>query len=336
MLRVAICDDSALERDILADFLSHYCNAHAIDYSCKMYDSGEPLYYELGDGGWFDIILLDILMDPPLGIDVARRLREIGYKGTIVFCTAALDFAPDSFEVGASGYLLKPYTPETFERTMHRVLSDIVENTYAIKNRSQVLHIPREEIMYVESHNSQCILHQVGQKTYTLYKKLGEIEQELTAPCFLRCHQSFLVNMNYVKAVDKDFILTNGDVVLIRKKNLKELRQISILITANRFITDIEDNLCLVKLKHGLSEKRKASHWGAFRFCGRRKETSFSILNSPFSIIPKLYPAPSSPENPPSHQACPDANAHRDVPRESTPRPRRTASRLRRRTAATA
>ena len=85
MLRVAICDDSALERDILADFLSHYCNAHAIDYSCKMYDSGEPLYYELGDGGWFDIILLDILMDPPLGIDVARRLREIGYKGTIVF-----------------------------------------------------------------------------------------------------------------------------------------------------------------------------------------------------------------------------------------------------------
>lgn len=134
MLRVAICDDSALERDILADFLSHYCNAHAIDYSCKMYDSGEPLYYELGDGGWFDIILLDILMDPPLGIDVARRLREIGYKGTIVFCTAALDFAPDSFEVGASGYLLKPYTPETFERTMHRVLSDIVENTYAIKN----------------------------------------------------------------------------------------------------------------------------------------------------------------------------------------------------------
>lgn len=159
MLRVAICDDSALERDILADFLSHYCNAHAIDYSCKMYDSGEPLYYELGDGGWFDIILLDILMDPPLGIDVARRLREIGYKGTIVFCTAALDFAPDSFEVGASGYLLKPYTPETFERTMHRVLSDIVENTYAIKNRLQVLHIPREEIMYVESHNSQsfCI-----------------------------------------------------------------------------------------------------------------------------------------------------------------------------------
>ena len=211
MLRVAICDDSALERDILADFLSHYCNAHAIDYSCKMYDSGEPLYYELGDGGWFDIILLDI---------------EIGYKGTIVFCTAALDFAPDSFEVGASGYLLKPYTPKTFERTMHRVLSDIVENTYAIKNRSQVLHIPREEIMYVESHNSQCILHQVGQKTYTLYKKLGEIEQELTAPCFLRCHQSFLVNMNYVKAVDKDFTLTNDDVVLIRKKNLKELRQI--------------------------------------------------------------------------------------------------------------
>lgn len=226
MLRVAICDDSALERELLADYLSHYCNSHAIPYTCMMYECGEPLYYELGDGGWFDIVLLDILMQPSLGIDVARRLREIGYKGTIVFCTAALDFAPESFEVGASGYLLKPYNVETFERTMNRILADIIENTYAIKSRSQVLHIPRDEIMYVESHNSQCILHQVGNKTYTLYKKLGEIENELAAPCFLRCHQSFLVNMNYVKAVDKDFTLTNGDVVLIRKKNLKEIRQL--------------------------------------------------------------------------------------------------------------
>ena len=226
MLRVAICDDSALERELLADYLSHYCNSHAIPYTCMMYECGEPLYYELGDGGWFDIVLLDILMRPSLGIDVARRLREIGYKGTIVFCTAALDFAPESFEVGASGYLLKPYNVETFERTMNRILADIIENTYAIKSRSQVLHIPRDEIMYVESHNSQCILHKVGHKTYTLYKKLGEIENELAAPCFLRCHQSFLVNMNYVKAVDKDFTLTNGDVVLIRKKNLKEIRQL--------------------------------------------------------------------------------------------------------------
>lgn len=226
MLRVAICDDSALERELLADYLSHYCNSHAIPYTCMMYECGEPLYYELGDGGWFDIVLLDILMRPSLGIDVARRLREIGYKGTIVFCTAALDFAPESFEVGASGYLLKPYNVEAFERTMNRILADIIENTYAIKSRSQVLHIPRDEIMYVESHNSQCILHQVGHKTYTLYKKLGEIENELAAPCFLRCHQSFLVNMNYVKAVDKDFTLTNGDVVLIRKKNLKEIRQL--------------------------------------------------------------------------------------------------------------
>lgn len=226
MLRVAICDDSVLERELLADYLSHYCNSHAIPYTCMMYECGEPLYYELGDGGWFDIVLLDILMQPSLGIDVARRLREIGYKGTIVFCTAALDFAPESFEVGASGYLLKPYNVETFERTMNRILADIIENTYAIKSRSQVLHIPRDEIMYVESHNSQCILHQVGNKTYTLYKKLGEIETELAAPCFLRCHQSFLVNMNYVKAVDKDFTLTNGDVVLIRKKNLKEIRQL--------------------------------------------------------------------------------------------------------------
>lgn len=225
VFRIAICDDSTIEREILADLLEQYCNERAIAYTCTQYESGEALYYELGDGGWFDLILLDIYMKPSLGIDVARKLREISYRGIIVFCTVSLDFAPESFEVGASGYLLKPYDPETFARTMDRIVGMLDDNAYQIKSRSHIIRVPRSEIMYVESKNSHCILHQMGGKTYTIYKKLGEIERELNASCFLRCHQSYLVNMNFVEEITTDFILKNGDVVLIRKRSQKEIRQ---------------------------------------------------------------------------------------------------------------
>ena len=60
---------------------------------------------------------------------------------------------------------------------------------------------------------------------YTIYKKLSEIEQALTDRRFLRCHQSFLVNMRYIAKADKQFELTTGDVVLIRQRSLREIRQ---------------------------------------------------------------------------------------------------------------
>ena len=51
-----------------------------------------------------------------------------------------------------------------------------------------------------------------------------KIEEELSNDMFLRCHQSYLVNMNYVESVDKEFILQNGSAVCIRQKSLKEMR----------------------------------------------------------------------------------------------------------------
>ena len=79
--------------------------------------------------------------------------------------------------------------------------------------------------MYVESSNSKCILHRVDGRTYNVYKKLGEIEAELDDARFLRCHQSYLVNMNYVSEADDSFLLQNGDKVLIRAKSKRMILQ---------------------------------------------------------------------------------------------------------------
>ena len=204
MLRIAICDDSEIEREFLSDYLKEYCGLRAIPYQCIPFESGEALWYEVCDGEWYDIVVLDIYMEPSLGIDVARRLRDRAYPGTILFCTGTLDFAPQSFEVGAAGYLLKPYSWATFVRTMDRVTAAILDGTYPVKCRT---------------------LHRTGGESHTIYKKLGEIERELDAPCFLRCHRSYLVNMNYIRSVGADFTLSSGDTVLIRKRDLRAIRQ---------------------------------------------------------------------------------------------------------------
>ena len=60
---------------------------------------------------------------------------------------------------------------------------------------------------------------------HTIYKKLDEIQEELP-PYFLRCHQSYLVNMNYIKRADKEFELVTGDIISIRQRDLKRIRSV--------------------------------------------------------------------------------------------------------------
>ena len=71
----------------------------------------------------------------------------------------------------------------------------------------------------------RSILHRTDGNEYTIYKKLNDIEEEINHRAFLRCHQSYLVNMNKIESVENDFTMKSGDVVPIRTRNLNEIKK---------------------------------------------------------------------------------------------------------------
>ena len=164
-------------------------------------------------------------MDHILGMDIARRLRSVGYTGKIIFLTSTAEFAVDSYEVEASGYLLKPHDYEKLRSLLDRLIDRTNIGQFQVSVRNTIYSIPFGEIVYVESRNNVCILHRSDGREYTIYKKLSEVGSQLNDSRFLRCHQSYLVNMSYIAKADKQFELTTGDVVLIRQRNQKEIRR---------------------------------------------------------------------------------------------------------------
>ena len=58
------------------------------------------------------ILFLDIYMDGMTGMEAARRIRRQSDNCILVFVTTSSDFAVESYDVGASYYLLKPFQPE--------------------------------------------------------------------------------------------------------------------------------------------------------------------------------------------------------------------------------
>lgn len=224
-MRLAICDDNDWERILLHSFLKKYFLNTSVRCEFTLYDRGTTLYYDVMDNIEYDIIFLDLFMGDSFGIQIAKKLRDLSYPGKIVFCTASADYALESYDVCASGYILKPYSLDDIRRTLDRIIPEYYCSCYQIKSKSNIVYIPLNEIMYVESNNSKCILHRTQNRDYNVYKKLSDIEAELNDPRFLRCHQSYFVNMNYVSEANDVCILQNGEKVLIRAKSKKEIQQ---------------------------------------------------------------------------------------------------------------
>lgn len=224
-MEIAVCDDDSLDRNLTAAQLRRCLFENGTGGGIMCFSNAVELIYEIQDGKIFDIIFLDIYMDKLLGIDAARQLRAMGYPGKIVFLTGTSGFAVESYEVKAAGYLLKPLSYERLNAFMTEMLLDFDNEVYHIKRRSEIISLQYNDIFFIESCNSKCLLHNEAGETLCIYKRLGDIEYELNDKRFLRCHQSYLVNMNHIVHADKNFEMANGETVLIRQKSIREIKQ---------------------------------------------------------------------------------------------------------------
>ena len=58
------------------------------------------------------LAFLDIEMGKTSGLDLCRTLLEINPRTNVVYLTAYSEYAVDAWDTGASGFMLKPITPE--------------------------------------------------------------------------------------------------------------------------------------------------------------------------------------------------------------------------------
>ena len=74
-----------------------------------------------------DIAFLDIEMAGMSGVELAEELKKYNSEINIVFCTGYVNFRDKAFELHASGYLMKPITPEKVKRELENLRRPIFE-----------------------------------------------------------------------------------------------------------------------------------------------------------------------------------------------------------------
>ena len=74
-----------------------------------------------------DIAFLDIEMVGMSGVELAEELKKYNAEINIVFCTGYGNYRDKAFELHASGYLMKPITPEKVKRELENLRRPIFE-----------------------------------------------------------------------------------------------------------------------------------------------------------------------------------------------------------------
>lgn len=74
-----------------------------------------------------DIAFLDIEMVGMNGVDLATELKRYNNEINIVFCTGYGHYRDAAFDLHASGYLMKPITPEKVKRELENLRRPIYE-----------------------------------------------------------------------------------------------------------------------------------------------------------------------------------------------------------------
>jgi transcriptional regulator with XRE-family HTH domain len=65
-----------------------------------------------------DLAILDIELGKSSGLDLCRMLLEINPCTKVVYLTAYPDYSLDAWDTGASGFMVKPLTPESVRRQL--------------------------------------------------------------------------------------------------------------------------------------------------------------------------------------------------------------------------
>lgn len=242
MMRIAVCEDHAGDRTLLCETIRRYFDRMGYAGEISAYDTGEA-FLENFSSGAFDMLMLDIYLPGMSGVELARKIRQADTNCLLFFVTVSLDHAMEGFEVQASGYVVKPVSQEKIDKALYMCRDLLARSARAIEipnGRGKSLSLPLINIQYVEVYGKAVMFHLHG-GVLEARLTLDETERALSGGSFLRCHRSFIVNMNHVEDIGVDhFIMKNGDLVPTRKNGRKEVKQQFARFMAGQTVQEVQ------------------------------------------------------------------------------------------------
>lgn len=213
-LKCVIIDDEPLARKLLIG----YCKrVPFLDLLADFSNGLEALTYLRNHQ--VDLIFLDIKMPDISGLDLTRAMQE---KPMVIFTTAFAEYAVDAFELDAIDYLLKPFDFARFLKSADKALvtgqtqplaqdiQRLEKDFMLVKDGRNLVKIDLKLVRFIKGQKDYVMFVMNEKKVMTLMN-MRDLERKLPAHLFIRIHQSYIVNMQYVESILNDKVSIGGE-----------------------------------------------------------------------------------------------------------------------------
>lgn len=231
MIKIAVCDDEIIFAEKLKKIIEKYCARKQIPFQIDIYQSGKEFIADNIKMMEYRIVFLDINMEGLDGLEAARELRKLCRETFVIFVTAFINYTLEGYKVDAIRYLLK--TDGNFEYSVYESLDAVFQKMQykpSIKEfafQEGTRKVSLEKIIYIESnlHKLTFYLVEKGIVQYTMYETLNHIAGMFSGD-FVRIHQSYLVNLRFVRKITgNNLLLSDNQTLPVARSKRKEVCQ---------------------------------------------------------------------------------------------------------------
>ena len=201
MIKVALCDDIIDYNKKMESYIEKYGNENHVEVKITSYGSGSQLLLNYQKRK-FDVIFLDVSMPEMDGFETAEEIRKSDTDVSIVFCTSyyTITNAGKGFEVAAEDFLSKPLLYRKVENILNKIYKKKLlnaEEKLFLKCHDGLITLQLSDIIYIQTENKLLILHTIHGDVQSS-QRMSELEKRLSKKQFFRCHNSYMVNFDYM------------------------------------------------------------------------------------------------------------------------------------------
>ncbi len=228
-----IIDDEKHCRHVLTLLLSRHCPEVNVVAECSDGITALQAISQLQP----QLLFLDIEMPGMNGFELLEKCNDIEFA--VIFTTAYNEYAIQAIRHSALDYLLKPVDKNeliqavfkaqkqcnkdsgNIEKLMGLLRERKSHEPVALSTMGGLIIINTDDLLYCESDGPYTNFIFIEQKPILISKTLKEVEEVLVSRNFLRVHNSFLINMKYVKKYlngnGGDVVMNNGKVIPVSR-----------------------------------------------------------------------------------------------------------------------
>ncbi|QIB69103.1 response regulator transcription factor [Aminipila butyrica] len=236
MFAVLVCDINKDTAWLIKQKAIQWCKQN-IKF-IKVFDKEEQILSYIEDNKeQKNIIFIDITFSLNNGIQIAGKIKQIQKSSAIIFMSDEKRYDSNIYNVEHIYFIKKPLDGKSVKNALVKAADYIEKNSKKFLTaitKTEVVMIPIKEIILIEKEKRKVHVLDKNGINVSFYSSFEEIENQLNAN-FYRCHNSYIVNLHEIAAIDSKTIqMNNGICVPVSRAHVKEIKSLAITIHSNK------------------------------------------------------------------------------------------------------